>query len=203
MLGGGIGPRKSPRQARSQRTVDRIVDAAARVFNEAGYLSATTNGIAAEAGVSIGSLYQYFPNKDALLIEIARRHISDSVAVFDQLVDGFRPTHSLRQVIGHVIDLLVGQHEHDELHLLIAHRAPRTREIEQELQRAQGHFIAIADRLLREQMPERSDHLQTAQLLVAFLDAAIHDVILRQQPGAGRVAAIEATKSAAIAITRA
>jgi AcrR family transcriptional regulator len=179
------------------------VEAAARVFNEAGYLSATTNGIAAEARVSIGSLYQYFPNKDALLVEIARRHISDSVAAFDQLVDGFRPTNSLRQVIGHVIDLLVGQHEHDELHLLIAHRAPRTREVEHELERAQGHLISLADRLLRERMPERSDHLQTAQLLVAFLDAAIHDVILRQQPGAGREAAIEATKSAAIAITRA
>lgn len=203
MLGDGISPRKSPRQGRSQRTFDRIVEAAARVFNEAGYPSATTNGIAAEARVSIGSLYQYFPNKDALLIEIARRHVSESVAAFEQLVDGFPPTNSLRQVIGHVIDLLVGQHEHDELHLLIAHRAPRTSEIEQELERAQGKFIAIADRLLREHMPEQSDHLQTAQLLVAFLDAAIHDVILRQQPGPGRDAAIEATKSAAIAITRA
>ena len=105
MLGGGISPRKSPRQGRSQRTVDRIVEAAARVFNEAGYPSATTNGIAAEARVSIGSLYQYFPNKDALLIEIARRHVSVSVAAFEQLVDRTPPTNSLRQVIGHVIDL--------------------------------------------------------------------------------------------------
>ena len=199
----GIGPRKAPRQQRSQQTVDRIVEAAARVFNEAGYLGTTTNEIAADAGVSIGSLYQYFPNKDALLIEIARRHISGSLAAFDELMNGLGPKAPLGQLIGHVINLLLDQHEHDRLHLLIAHRAPRTAEIEQELERAQQHMVAVADRLLRERMPERGDRPQTAQLLVAFLHAAIHDVILRHPPGARRDAAVDSTKSAAIAITRA
>jgi AcrR family transcriptional regulator len=199
----GIGPRKAPRQRRSQQTVDRIVEAAARVFNEDGYPSTTTNEIAAEAGVSIGSLYQYFPNKDSLLIEIARRHISESLAAFDELMNGLGPEVPLGPMIGHVIDLLVDQHEHDRLHLLIAHRAPRTAEIEQELQRAQHHLVGVAHRLLREQMPERGDLLRTAQLLVAFLHGAIHDVILREPPGAERDAAVEATKSAATAITRA
>jgi AcrR family transcriptional regulator len=198
-----IGPRKSPRQRRSQQTVDRIVEAAARVFNEVGYSSTTTNEIAAEAGVSIGSLYQYFPNKDSLLSEIAHRHISGSLAAFDELMNGLGPKAPVGQMIGHVIDLLVDQHEHDRLHLLIAHRAPRTAEIEQELERAQHHLVAVADRLLRDQMPERGDRPQTAQLLVAFLHAAIHDVILRHPPGVGRDAAVDSTKSAAIAITRA
>ena len=199
----GIGPRKAPRQQRSQQTVDRIVEAAARVFNEAGYLGTTTNEIAAEAGVSIGSLYQYFPNKDALLIEIARRHISGSLAAFDELMNSLGPKAPLGQLIGYVIDLLVDQHEHDRLHLLIAHHAPRTAEIEEELERAQQHMVAVADRLLREQMPERGDRPQTAQLLVAFLHAAIHDVILRHPPGARRDAAVDSTKAAAIAIIRA
>ncbi len=179
------------------------MEAAARVFYEDGYLSTTTNEIAAEAGVSIGSLYQYFPNKDSLLIEIARRHISESLVAFDELMNGFGPEASLGQMIGHVIDHLVDQHEHDRLHLLIAHRAPRTAEIEQELDRAQRHLVGVAQRLLGQQMPERDDLLRTSQLLVAFLHGAIHDVILRQPPGAERGAAIEATKSAAIAITRA
>ncbi|MBU3749198.1 MAG: hypothetical protein FGM52_01880 [Mycobacterium sp.] len=65
------------------------------------------------------------------------------------------------------VDRIVDQHEHDRLHLLISHRAPRR-----------------------------------AQLLVAFLHAAIHDVILRHPPGAGRAAVVDSTKSAAIAITR-
>lgn len=199
----GIGPRKAPRQQRSQQTVDRIVEAAARVFDDVGYLATTTNEIAADAGVSIGSLYQYFPNKDALLIEIARRHISGSLDAFDELMNGLGSKAPLGQMIGYVIELLVDQHEHDRLHLLIAHRVPRTAEIEQELERAQHHLVTVADRVLREQMPERGDRPQTAQLLVAFLNAAIHDVILRHPPGAGQDAAVDSTKSAALAIARA
>jgi hypothetical protein len=125
------------------------------------------------------------------------------LAAFDELMNGLGPKAPVGQMIGHVIDLLVDQHEHDRLHLLIAHRAPRTAEIEQELERAQHHLVAVADRLLREQMPERGNRPQTAQLLVAFLHAAIHDVILRHPPGVGRDAAVDSTKAAAIAITRA
>ena len=65
-----VSPRKIPSQRRSLETVERIVSAAARVFAEEG-VAATTDRIAARAGVSIGSLYQYFPNKDALLLELA------------------------------------------------------------------------------------------------------------------------------------
>ena len=59
--------RKQPKQGRSRRTVSKILDAAARVFAETGYAGATTNRIAEEAGVSVGSLYQFFPHKAALL----------------------------------------------------------------------------------------------------------------------------------------
>ena len=68
-------PRKTLRQQRSRETVERILEAAAHIFNERGYTEATTNEIADEADVSIGSLYQYFPNKDALLLALAHKHI--------------------------------------------------------------------------------------------------------------------------------
>jgi AcrR family transcriptional regulator len=67
-------PRKQPEQDRSRATVDAIVDAAARILVKHGYDAFTTNRVAEKAGVSIGSLYQYFPNKDALLSELMRRH---------------------------------------------------------------------------------------------------------------------------------
>ena len=60
-------PRRMPNQTRSRRLVARILAAAARVFAEVGFQAATTNRIAEEAGVSVGSLYQFFPNKAALL----------------------------------------------------------------------------------------------------------------------------------------
>lgn len=68
-------PRKIPRQARSRATVDRILDAAARLFDAHGYRATTTNHVAEEAEVSVGSLYQYFPSKDALLTALAERHL--------------------------------------------------------------------------------------------------------------------------------
>lgn len=65
-----LSPRKKPVQDRSQITVDAIVGAAARIFGEKGFGAATTNGVAELAGVSVGSLYQYFPNKLALLTAV-------------------------------------------------------------------------------------------------------------------------------------
>jgi AcrR family transcriptional regulator len=59
--------------------VERILVAAAHVFDERGYGATTTNDIADEAGVAIGSLYQYFPNKDAILIELTRQHIDSTL----------------------------------------------------------------------------------------------------------------------------
>jgi len=69
-----LSPRKSPRQARSQATVEAILDAAARVLIERGYAATNTNLVAERAGVSVGSLYQYFPNKDALITALHDRH---------------------------------------------------------------------------------------------------------------------------------
>jgi AcrR family transcriptional regulator len=67
-------PRNQPVQRRSKETVDALLTATVRVLMDEGYDACTTNRVAALAGVSIGSLYQYFPNKDALLIAVMERH---------------------------------------------------------------------------------------------------------------------------------
>jgi AcrR family transcriptional regulator len=67
--------RRKPRQVRAELTRERILTAAAHVFAEHGYAAGTTNRIAERARVSIGSLYQYFPNKDAILAELLIRHL--------------------------------------------------------------------------------------------------------------------------------
>lgn len=66
--------RRTPQQARSQATVEFILISAARVFRREGF-AATTNRIADVAGVSIGTLYEYFPNKHALLRALAEQHV--------------------------------------------------------------------------------------------------------------------------------
>jgi AcrR family transcriptional regulator len=70
-----LQPRRKPRQVRAELTRERILTAAAHVFSEYGYAAGTTNRIAERARISIGSLYQYFPNKDAILSELMVRHI--------------------------------------------------------------------------------------------------------------------------------
>src|SRR6185437_15341352 len=67
-------PRKLPRQDRSRATVDAILEAAARVLVKEGFERTTTNRVAEAAGVSVGSLYQYFPSKEALVAALVDRH---------------------------------------------------------------------------------------------------------------------------------
>lgn len=67
-------PRKSASQERSRLTVDALIEATARILVKQGYDHASTNRIAQAAGVSIGSLYQYFPSKEALVAAVIDRH---------------------------------------------------------------------------------------------------------------------------------
>ncbi|AUH53751.1 TetR family transcriptional regulator [Chromobacterium sp. ATCC 53434] len=85
--GAAAAMRKAPRQARSRAMVDAIVEAGARVLDARGWAGFTTNEVAGVAGVSIGSLYQYFPDKTALVDAIRRRHF-DAVLETLRLVAG-------------------------------------------------------------------------------------------------------------------
>ena len=69
-------PRKRPSRVRAENTVEVILEAAAQVLEVAGLEGYTTNHIAERAGVSIGSLYQYFPNKDAVTVALIERDAS-------------------------------------------------------------------------------------------------------------------------------
>ena len=81
-----LKPRKEPRQARSKAMVDTILDAMARVLVERGYAKTNTNLVAEVAGISVGSLYQYFPNKDALIVALRERHVTHMLALFEAVV---------------------------------------------------------------------------------------------------------------------
>jgi AcrR family transcriptional regulator len=71
--------RRIPRQARARASRDAILEAAIQILERGGLDSLTTNAVAAGAGVSIGTLYQYFDGKDAILIEIARRETAGTM----------------------------------------------------------------------------------------------------------------------------
>jgi AcrR family transcriptional regulator len=79
--------RKKPQQARSQATIDVILHAAAHILGRRGWRGLTTNAVADAAGVSIGSLYQYFPNKLALVEAVRGRHFDEVLAVLNAAAD--------------------------------------------------------------------------------------------------------------------
>lgn len=78
--------RRQPRHARGQRRVEAILRAATAVFDAQGFAAATTNAIARRARASIGSLYQFFPNKEAILQAVVNRHREELNALFASLL---------------------------------------------------------------------------------------------------------------------
>jgi AcrR family transcriptional regulator len=194
------GPRKSPSQERSRLTVNRILDAATRIFHEQGYTGATTNDIADEADVSVGSLYQYFPNKDALLVALTQRHIATTTTDLTNLLLDLPRDSDIETTFRTVVDFLVSQHDLDDLHLLVMHQAPRTHDINLALEHAKSHLVELTSQILSNEITDSRKQGLVARMVVATIDAAVHDVILRQPRGEMRREAINLTIATALSI---
>ncbi|MBK5418066.1 TetR/AcrR family transcriptional regulator [Pseudomonas sp. TH31] len=114
--------RKEPRQARSRATVDSIVQAGARVLSDRGWAGFNTNDVADAAGVSIGSLYQYFPDKQALVEAIRQHHLNDVLAVIRTVGSGEKHP---GQLVDELVDGMIAAHSiHPELHRVLLDIAP-------------------------------------------------------------------------------
>jgi AcrR family transcriptional regulator len=103
-------PRKRPQQARSQATWDAIVEAGAQLLVEQGFHNCSTNGIAERAGVSIGSLYQYFPNKEAVIAAVVDRFVEKQ---FEILMDGLEANAPLQDSVRRLVQALVDAKQSD------------------------------------------------------------------------------------------
>jgi AcrR family transcriptional regulator len=103
------GPKKRPRQERSRATVDYILAAAARILSQDGASRFSTNRIARTAGVAVASLYQYFPNKEAIVQALFERELSEERAELTNRVDALRDR-PLREAIRTGIQSIIGIH---------------------------------------------------------------------------------------------
>jgi AcrR family transcriptional regulator len=170
-------PRKRPRQERSEATVDAILEGAARLFIEEGYIAATTNRIAAEAGISVGSLYQYFPSKDAIAVELVRRFRQSRLeALGAQLaLVGDKP---LEQVVGALFtSFLRAEGIRPELYSVLIEQVIRTsarRELRGYEERLEG---LVAQALRRVKPPPKVEDTDLAAfMLVRLVMALVHSV---------------------------
>ncbi len=178
--------RKKPRQARSRATVDAILEAAAQVFRRHGYAAGTTDRIAERAGVSIGSLYQYFPNKDALLVALAERHIDEGFArVRELLREALDGSSALDGLIRSFVDGMHALHDHEpELHRVLFEEAPLPASLRRNLRKREAEFAREVEALL-EQHPdvEMRDAALSAYLVVHTVEGLVHGFVLHPPAG--------------------
>ncbi len=122
-----VSPRKMPSQARSRATVDAIIQAATYILTQVGWEGLTTNAIAERAGVNIGSLYQFFPNKEAIIAELQRRHADATQTDLFKVLEVLPNQRSLREALTMIVEMIVAEHRvAPALHKAIHEELPST-----------------------------------------------------------------------------
>src|SRR6187455_1666289 len=96
--------RRTPMQARGQATFDRILDATAQLLEKVGTEALTTNLIARTADVNVATLYQYFPNKQAVLLALFKRHNETRADIGQRSISGMARSPDWRRMIAKAID---------------------------------------------------------------------------------------------------
>ena len=148
-----LQPRKTPRQERSQETVTAILTAAARILESRGLEEFNTNAIADLAGVSIGTVYQYFPDKNAIIAALIRDWETKLVEILTSAFADSRG-HSLAVGIGSLTDAMLAHH-HQRPHL--------------------NRILEVEERRLTAGHPPAPQDEQICGLLADFLDAHHRD----------------------------
>ncbi|MFE4454831.1 TetR/AcrR family transcriptional regulator [Streptomyces sp. NPDC056796] len=174
----GLQPRKQPRQVRSELTRQRILDAAARVFAEYGYAAGTTNRIAERARVSIGSLYQYYPNKDAVLVELLTRHLEAGMAAVPLDEDAQLPE-SIEGIMRFYVRSAIENHREDpKLLRVMIEQGPRAPELLERIADSERKRITYARGLLGNHPDVRvADVDIAARLVAATVEMVVHRVV--------------------------
>ncbi len=129
--------------------------------------------------MSIGSLYQYFPNKDAILIELTHRHMADGRTRLTELLTGGTPE-SLDQLISLAVESMIELHVADrELHRVLFEEAPRTASVRAELKAIEDEIVTHVAKLLvtYSETGMMRDPELTARVVVVAIESLVHRLI--------------------------
>jgi AcrR family transcriptional regulator len=169
----GVTPRKTAVQERSRFTVDAIYEAAVQVFTDNGYTGATTDLIAEKAGVSVGTLYQYFPNKKAILIGIWNRNMDDADRDRELFLKGVKVEEGLNiRKIRFTLETILKLHKESVMPHLFFEDVPQPDFIQDRLRKKESANIKSLRKVL-----EQSPHLRRQRLDIAA--RMIHEVMER------------------------
>jgi AcrR family transcriptional regulator len=172
-------PRKQPQQDRSKVTVEAILEATTHILTAEGYDKANTNRIAERAGISIGSLYQYFPNKESLMAALIEQHSNEMAEMVETKLNNLFDS-PLEIVVPELIKAVIAAHAiNPRLHQVLSEEIPRLGKSIQ-MEQAQERIAQI----LRSYLDRWSDSIQpqnlemTVFILCRTVDALSHAAVI-------------------------
>jgi len=175
-----VRPRKQASQARSSATVSAIMRATARILVKRGYQSTTTNHIAEAAGVSVGSLYQYFPNKEAIVAALLDEHLEESQQ-FLRAGTANAIEQSLEEAARGLIQGLIDAHAVDpKLHRVFVEELPRIATFER-IHQLEQETLALVRAYIELRLPEVAKKRKVdivAFVIVHAVEAVTHGAVL-------------------------
>ena len=195
--------RRQPVQRRARQTVEAVLNAVVRIVKREGIKAVTTNHVAEVAGVSIGSVYQYFPDKRAIFIALHRRHIEE----IDRMVEARLMDHaesSLEELIRAMVEAMIEAHATDpKLYELLFSEVPHREEGTRDFAvRLHGAFrLAISARA--HELKRHPNLDKVVFVLTHMVESLSHGAVLRRPPGLSLAAAKEEAVRAVLAYLRA
>ncbi|MBW2426611.1 MAG: TetR/AcrR family transcriptional regulator [Deltaproteobacteria bacterium] len=163
-----VEPRRRPRQDRSKATVDAIIEACVRILDQQGPDALTTNRIAEVAGVAKGSLYQYFPNKEAIVSAVFERILRDDFRSHEEMFPEWSGL-SLEESVVFLIDRMLERDRRlAKLHGAFYRAYHRNFDLGREWERSNANADLIVS-AVRQRLEAHADRIRTANLeLAAF-----------------------------------
>jgi len=175
-------PRKMAIQKRSRATVDALLEATARILVREGYDKASTNHVAEVAGVSVGSLYQYFPSKEALVAALIDRHNQEVMqSVQGELAEAVNLP--IGQAVRKLVAVAVKAHRIDpKLHRVLAEQIPRVGRLEKVETFNRQNYALFAAFLQRHRDEIRPVDLGLAAFIcVTSIESLTHTAVLHHK----------------------
>lgn len=186
------------RQARGERRIAQLLEAAAAVFTTTGYSAASTNAIAREAGVSPGTLYQFFPNKEAIAIELGGRLMRQMRETYGEALAPVDPTTSLEEAVTAAVDRLLAFNCDHPVFFTLMHGPDVPGRIAEDHDALHATLLSRIEALLSSLLPDAdpADLNRTAQMCLGLYKAGLELVLAHE--GAEREAYVRELKNVLI-----
>jgi AcrR family transcriptional regulator len=174
-------PRKNASQERSRATVDALVEATARILVREGFEKTSTNRIAEIAGVSVGSLYQYFPSKEALVAAVIDRHNQEIMQIVRAALAEVADM-PIEKAVRRLVTVAIEAHRIDpKLHRVLAEQIPRTGQLaDVEAFNREVHTLVRAYLESRRKEMRKIDPGLATFICVSAIEAVAHNTVLNQ-----------------------